>query len=66
MMGIQPEPQGNLFFTNVNMEKRVRPHHPLRKIASGIDFDFAYDAVKDKYGSNGNESEEKGVQAHTL
>jgi len=56
MMGIQSEPQGKLFFTNVNMEKRVRSNHPLRKIASTIDFDFAYEAVKDKYGSNGNES----------
>jgi transposase len=56
MMGIQPEPQGKLFFTNINMEKRVRANHPLRNIASTIDFDFAYEAVKDKYGINGNES----------
>ncbi len=56
MMGKQSEPQGKLFFTNVNMEKRIRSNHPLRKIASIIDFDFAYEAVKDKYGNNGNES----------
>jgi len=56
MMGIQPEPQGKLFFTNVNMDKRIRPNHPLRNIAATIDFDFAYEAVKDKYGTNGNES----------
>ena len=56
MMGKQSEPQGKLFFTNVNMEKRIRSNHPLEKIASIIDFDFAYEAVKDKYGNNGNES----------
>jgi transposase len=56
MMGIQPEPQGKLFFANVNMEGRVRSNHPLRKIVATIDFDFAYEAVKDKYGNNGNES----------
>jgi transposase len=56
MMGIQPKPQGKLFFTNINMEKRVRANHPLRNIASTIDFDFAYEAVKDRYGNNGNES----------
>jgi transposase len=56
MMGIQPEAQGKLFFTNVNMEKRVRSNHPLRKIATNIDFDFSYKAVKDKCGNNRNES----------
>jgi len=56
MMGIQSEPQGKLFLTNVDMEKRVRSNHPLRKIAATIDFDFSYKAVQDKYGNNGNES----------
>jgi len=56
MMGRHTPPQGKMFFVNVNMEKRVRSNHPLRKIESIIDFDFVYEAVKGKYGFNGNES----------
>ena len=56
MMGHQTDYQHKLFITNVNLEKRVRANHPLRKIHKKIDFDFIYDEVKDTYGLNGNVS----------
>ena len=54
MMGRQTDYQHKLFITNVNLEKRVRANHPLRKILKKVDFDFIYDEVKDTYGLNGN------------
>jgi len=56
MMGVQQPPQSNLFYIGINIDKRVRANHPLRKINELIDFSFAYDEVKDLYGNNGNES----------
>lgn len=56
MMGYQATPQGKLFYANLNIDRRVRPDHPLRKIDQLIDFDFVYKEVADKYGSNGNVS----------
>ncbi len=56
MMGMQQPPQSSLFYTGINIEKRVRSNHPLRKVNDLIDFDFAYNEVKDLYGSNGNVS----------
>jgi transposase len=56
MMGRQDPPQGKLFYTNINLEKRVRESHPLRKIAKAVDFDFIYREVCDLYGHNGNVS----------
>lgn len=56
MMGSQERPQSKLFYANLNIEKRVRADHPLRRIARFIDFDFVYQEVADKYGSNGNVS----------
>lgn len=32
MMGIQEPAQGKLFYANINLEKRIRFNHPLRKI----------------------------------
>jgi len=55
MMGRQQGKQARLFYT-LSLEKRVRQNHPLRTIASVIDFDFIYDEVKDTYGSKGNVS----------
>jgi transposase len=40
----------------INIDKRIRKNHPLRKIEELIDFDFIYNEVRDKYGYNGNES----------
>lgn len=56
MMGLQQAPQSSLFYIGINIEKRVRENHPLRKVDKLIDFDFAYDEVKDLYGNNGNVS----------
>ncbi len=48
--------QRKLFYTNVNLDQRIRPNHPLRHIARLIDFDFVYQEVADTYGTNGNVS----------
>ena len=56
MMGVQPPSQNNLFHYGINLDKRIRANHPLRKVIELIDFDFIYDDVKDCYGINGNES----------
>lgn len=56
MMGYQDPLQGKLFYVGINLEKRIRKDHPLRKIDQFIDFDFVYKEVADKYGFNGNVS----------
>lgn len=55
MMG-KHEPQKDLFSYSVDLDKRVRADHPLRKVSNMVDFSFIRDEVKDRYGSNGNES----------
>src|ERR1700730_5040602 len=55
MMGEQKsEPE--LFNYAVNLEKRVRANHPLRKVKAAIDFGFVREAVAHCYGKKGNES----------
>ena len=56
MMGRQPPAQAQLFYTGFSLEQRVRADHPLRAIAARIDFEFAYQAVANRYGDNGNVS----------
>ena len=56
MMGVQDPPQGKLYYTNFNLDQRIRTNHPLRSIDQRIDFDFVYHEVADQYGSNGNVS----------
>lgn len=56
MMKVQPQPQNNLFHYGINIDKRLRANHPLRKVNELIDFDFVYEDVKKYYGTNGNES----------
>jgi transposase len=56
MMGIQEQPQNSLFHFGVNLDKRIRNNHPLRKVNELIDFHFVYKEVKNFYGKNGNES----------
>ena len=56
MMGREGKVQERLFSYNVNLSKRVRKGHPLRRVAELIDFDFIYDEVGDTYGRNGNVS----------
>ncbi len=48
-------PQKSLFSYSVDLDKRVRQNHPLRKVAERIDFSFVREEVKDCYGTNGNE-----------
>lgn len=55
-MGYQSPPQSSLFYVGINLDKRIRSNHPLRKIDDLIDFDFIYKEVQDKYGRNGNVS----------
>src|SRR6266496_3644411 len=55
MMGEQKsEPQ--LFNYAVNLEKRVRANHPLRRVKATIDLSFVREEVAHCYGKNGNES----------
>ena len=56
MMSRQGRAQSKLFYTGLNLDQRVRPSHPLRKIHKAIDFDFVYDEVEHLYGTNGNPS----------
>jgi transposase len=55
MMGEQKsEPE--LFNYAINLEKRVRANHPLRKVKAAIDFALVREEVAHCYGKNGNES----------
>jgi len=45
-----------LFNYAVNLEKRVRAAHPLRRVKATIDFGFVREEVAHCYGKNGNES----------
>ena len=56
MMGMQQSPQSSLFYIGINIDRRVRANHPLRRVKQHIDFDFSYIEVKDHYGTNGNVS----------
>jgi transposase len=56
MMGRERPPQASLFYTRINLEKRVRSDHVLRKVARLVDFEFVYGGVKESYGYNGNVS----------
>jgi len=56
MMSYHKPPERKLFYTGINLDKRIRNNHPLRRINELIDFDFIYKEVKDTYGTRGNES----------
>ena len=56
MMGRESSPQPSLFYAGINLDKRVRSDHVLRKVARLVDFDFVYGEVKESYGYNGNVS----------
>ena len=55
MMGIH-QPQTELFSYQVNLEKRIRIDHPLRRVLQAVDFTFVRDEVAGAYGYNGHES----------
>ena len=50
------QPQPELFSYQVNLEKRIRVDHPLRRVARAVDFTFVRAEVAPCYGYNGNES----------
>jgi transposase len=56
MMGRQGNIQRQLFYHKVNLDKRIRQDHILRKVDAHINFDFVYNEVATKYGANGNVS----------
>ena len=55
MMG-QRKSERELFSYAVNLEKRVRSDHPLRRVAAAIDFKFVREKVAHCYGAKGNVS----------
>ena len=59
-MGMKSE-QRDLFSYSVDLDRRVRVDHPLRRIRERIDFGFVRSAVKECYGYNGNVSEDPVV-----
>lgn len=60
MMG-QQDPQKELFSYHIDLDRRVRADHPLRRVAAVIDFTFARQQVAHTYGSNGNVSVDPAV-----
>lgn len=56
MMGRKAEVQNKLFYEAINLDRRIRKDHILRKISQRIDFDFIYKEVQETYGNNGNVS----------
>ena len=55
MMGAQKN-ERELFSYAINLEKRVRSDHPLRRVARLIDFKFVRAEVAHCYGNNGQVS----------
>lgn len=55
MMGVH-QSQAELFSYQVNLDKRVRPDHPLRRVAAQVDFSFIRAEVGSAYGYNGQVS----------
>ena len=60
MMGMKEE-QKDLFSYQVDLDRRVRQDHPLRKVREAIDFTFVRQEVADRYGYNGNVSVDPAV-----
>lgn len=54
MMGIH-QPQSELFSYQLNLDKRIRADHPLRRVVALLDFTFVRAEVARFYGKNGNE-----------
>jgi transposase len=60
MMG-QQDQQKALFSYHIDLDRRVRADHPLRRVAATIDFTFARQRVAHTYGDNGNVSVDPAV-----
>src|SRR6267142_1753854 len=60
MMG-ERNPQKQLWSFQVNLDKRVRSDHPLRRINETLDLDFVRREVAKCYGTKGNVSEDPVV-----
>jgi hypothetical protein len=60
MMG-ERDPQKQLWSYQVNLDKRVRSDHPLRRINQALDLDFVRLEVAKFYGTKGNVSEDPVV-----
>ena len=59
-MGIN-QTQAKLFSYEVNLDRRVRADHPLRRVNAMIDFTFARAAVAHTYGDNGHVSVDPAI-----
>ena len=55
MMGVH-QPQEELFSYKVNLDKRVRADHPLRRVSAVVDFNFIRAEVALTYGHKGHVS----------
>jgi IS5 family transposase len=57
MMGTTPVCQEQpLFSYHINLERRVRPDHPLRRLQAALDLSFVLPAVRGCYGLSGHVS----------
>src|SRR4030095_5601449 len=53
MMGIH-QPQKDLFAFSVDLDQRIRPDHPLRRLNGALDLSFVRAAEARLYGANGH------------
>lgn len=58
MMGERRQRDSKLFHYGFSLEARIPEDHILRKISRVVDFSFVRNAVADRYGDNGHESED--------
>jgi len=65
MMGTQRSEQ-KLFYVGFDLDSRVRPGNPLRRVLEAIDFTFVRAEVADCYGENGNVSVDPAVILKTM
>ncbi len=56
MMGHKQHRAPKLFYGGINLDSRVGPDHPLRRVAEAVDFSFVRKEVGNCYGDNGNMS----------
>jgi transposase len=56
MLGCKQQRDPKLFYSLINLDERIRPDNPLRKIHDIIDFSFVRPQVEHFYGSRGNPS----------